>query len=181
MLNLEALHVSLVLSFWFFDSLFYRYFCGGFVWNDSMKVTIGYKVMFMLQNPLERETSYVNARINKNKIRYIIFLHAINCDESIIFRVMASPNEFIQNARGTERDRRRARVFPGKKQTSLSTRAVIGAVIASFIWFPAYQGERQAKKIYINIDIDRRGGGGEGEGGGGRGGDIARRYTDILD
>lgn len=39
------------------------------------------------------------------------------------------------------------RRFSGKKQTSLSTR--VGAVIASFIWFPVYQGERE--KIYINI------------------------------
>jgi len=51
-----------------------------------------------------------------------------------------------------QRDRRCTKVFQGKKQTSLSTRA--STVIVPFIWFPAYQGEHE--KIYINIDVDRR-------------------------
>lgn len=117
------------------------------------------------------------------KTKYVrsFFLHAINYNKWIIFRVMALQISLSKIMRGTEHDRRCVQVFR-EKQTSLSTRAVIGAVIASFIWFPAYQGERQAKKIYINIDIDRRGARGAGKAG--RGGATQRatiyRYTRLI-
>lgn len=42
--------------------------------------------------------------------------------------------------------------FPGENKTNFVIHEG-RAVIASFIWFPAYRGERE--KIYINIDIDR--------------------------